>query len=205
MVAGHSMGSFTALNYAGMFPGEADGVILSGFLHDLNFEFVNAALASAIYPATFDPKFAGQFPAFDYLTTVPGTRGVFLYEPNVQPALMAVDESLKQTTTAGELNTGLAIAFDPISFQVEGPVQVVIGEFDDLFCGNLVDCSDPAAVQSYEEGWYGPSACLETAVIGDSGHGLNLQTNAGSAFAKMLHWADRYVGAGPGPAPESCP
>ncbi|MCP3914357.1 MAG: hypothetical protein GY711_02245 [bacterium] len=37
---------------------------------------------------------------------MPGARGVFYYEPNVQPALLAVDESLKQTTTVGELNTG---------------------------------------------------------------------------------------------------
>ncbi len=205
MVVGHSMGSFTALNYAGMFPGEADGVILTGFLHDLNFDFANTVLATALHPADFDPKFAGQFPAFDYLTSVPGARGVFYYEPNAQPTVVAVDESLKQTTTVGELDTGPAIAFDPISFQVESPVQVVIGEFDYLFCDNLVNCSDPAAVQSFEEGFYGPSACLETAVIGDAGHDLNLQTNAGSAFAKMLHWADRYVGAGPGPAPQACP
>lgn len=205
IVVGHSMGSFTALNYAGTYTGEADGVILTGFMHDINFDFVNNVLVPALYPADFDPKFAGQFPAFDYLTTVPGQRGVFYYAPNADPTVVAVDESLKETTTVGELDTGPAIVFDPISFQVEGPVQVVIGEFDYLFCGNLVDCSDPAAVASYEAGFWSSAACQETAVIGDAGHDLNLQTNAGSAFAKMLHWADRNVGAGPGPAPEPCP
>ena len=205
MVVGHSMGSFTALNYAGTFPGEADGIILTGFLHDVNFDFVNSVLVPALYPATLDPKFAGQFPALDYLTTLPDTRGLFYYEPNVNATVLAIDESLKETTTVGELNTGPAIVFDPISFQVEGPVQVVLGEFDFIFCGNLVDCSDRAAVQSFEEGFYSDSACLRTAVIGDAGHDLNLQTNARAAYARMLRWADRYVGAGPGPAPRSCP
>ncbi len=205
IVVGHSMGSFTALNYAGQFPGEADGIILTGFLNDLNLDYVNDVLSSVIYPADFDPKFAGQFPALDYMTSVPGSRVAYYYEPNAHPTVLAIDESLKETTTVGELNTGPLIAYDPISFQVEGPVQVVIGEFDYLFCGNLVNCSDPAEVQSYEEGSFSSSACVETAVVGDAGHDLNLQTNAGSAYAKMLRWADRNVGAGPGPAPRPCP
>jgi len=37
IVVGHSMGSFSAANYAGSFPGEADGIILTGFLHDMNW------------------------------------------------------------------------------------------------------------------------------------------------------------------------
>lgn len=196
IVVGHSMGSMTTLNYAGSFPGEADGIILTGFLHDVNFDFVNTVLLPALYPATFDPKFAGQYPNYDYLTTIPGTRGgPFYYLPNVNPEVLALDESLKQTTTIGELNTGPLMVFSPISFQIEGPVQVVIGEFDYIFCGNLVNCSDKAAVQSYEAGFYSASACVETAVISDTGHNLNVHTNADAAFNQMLSWADRTVGS----------
>ena len=204
IVVGHSMGSFTALNYAGNFPGEADGIILTGFVHDMNWPYVQAALPQVMYPATFDPKFAGQFPNFDYITTVPGTRGMaFYYLPNTDPGVLAVDEDLKQTVTVGELD-GLLIVYDPISFQIRGPVQVVVGQYDSLFCGNLVNCSDKAAVQTYEEGWFGASACVETAVIGDSGHDLNLQLNANAAYSKMLSWADRNVGRTAGPAPQPC-
>jgi pimeloyl-ACP methyl ester carboxylesterase len=204
IVVGHSMGSFTTIKYAGSFPGEADGIILTGFLHDVNFDFVNSVLLPALYPATLDPKFAGQFPNFDYFTSVPGSRGAFYYLPNVDPQVLALDESLKQTTTIGELNTGPAMAFDPISLQIEGPVQIVIGEFDSIFCGNHVNCSDKAAVQNYEHGFYSTSACVETAVIPAAGHDLNLQTNAGAAYKQMLSWADRNVGGTAGAAPQPC-
>jgi len=205
IVVGHSMGSMTTLNYAGSFPGEADGIILTGFLHDVNWTFVNTVLLPALYPATFDPKFAGQFPNYDYLTTLPGTRGgPFYYLPNVNPQVLALDESLKQTTTIGELNTGPLMVFSPISFEIEGPVQVVIGEFDYIFCGSLVNCSDKPAVQNYEEGFYSASACVETAVISDAGHNLNLHTNADAAFSQMLSWADRTVGSSASAAPQPC-
>jgi pimeloyl-ACP methyl ester carboxylesterase len=205
IVVGHSMGSLTAINYAGSFPGEADGIILTGFLHDVNFDFVNSVLLPSLYPAMLDPKFAGQFPNFDYLTSLPGSRGgAFYYLPNLDPQVLALDESLKQTTTIGELTTGPALAFDPISFQIEGPVQVVVGEFDSIFCGSHVNCSDKTAVRNYEKGFYSASACVETAVISDAGHDLNLQTNADSTYSQMLSWADRTVGSSAGAAPQPC-
>lgn len=205
IVVGHSMGSFTTTKYAGDFPGEADGIILTGFLHDLNWPFVTSSLVPALYPATFDPKFAGQYPNLDYLTTVPGTRGdVFYYLANVDPKVLALDESLKQTATSGEFTTFAAAVYDPISLQIQGPVQFVIGQYDYIFCGGLVNCSDKAAVQTYEEGWFSASACVETAVINDSGHDLNLQLNANAAYAKMLSWADRHVGKTAGAVPQPC-
>jgi pimeloyl-ACP methyl ester carboxylesterase len=205
IVVGHSMGSFTTINYAGSFPGEANGIILTGFLHDVNWDFVNSTLLPALYPATFDPKFAGQFPNYDYLTTLPGARGgPFYYLPNANPEVLALDENLKQTTTIGELNTGPGVVFSPISLQIEGPVQVVIGEFDFIFCGNLVNCSDKAAVQNYEKAFYSTSACVETAVISEAGHNLNLHTNADAAYNQMLSWADRTVGSTAGASSQPC-
>lgn len=208
IVVGHSMGSMTAINYAGGFPGEADGIILTGILHDINWPNAQSLLLANLYPANWDPKLAEQFQrdgGFTYLTTWPGTRGsAFYYVPNADPAVIALDESLKQTTTTGELNTGPAVLFSLISFQIEGPVQVVIGEFDSLFCGNVVNCSDKAAVQDFEETKFSDSACLETAVINDAGHDLNLHMNANATYSQMLSWADRHVGSSADPAPEPC-
>jgi len=205
IVVGHSMGSFVTINYAGSYPDEADGIILTGFLHDANFDFINSVVLPVFYPATLDPKFAGQFLNYDYLTALPGTRGDALYYlPNVNPEVLALDESLKQTTTIGELSTGPGMIFDPISSQIEGPVQVVIGEFDYIFCGHLLNCSDKAAVQSYEQTFYGDPACVETAVISDAGHDLNLHTNADAAYSQMLSWADRNVGSATGVIQQPC-
>jgi hypothetical protein len=82
--------------------------------------------------------------------------------------------------------------------------QVVIGQYDPFFCGNLVNCSDKAAVQNFEEGVFSAAACVETAVISDSGHDLNLHMNADAAYNQMLSWADRHVGCTAGAAPQPC-
>ncbi len=204
IVVGHSMGSFTALEYAGSFPGEADGVILTGFTNDLNWAVASQVLGQGIHSANYDPKFLGMYPNNDYLTTVPGWRDdAFYYMPNADPAVVALDEDLKQTASSGEF-AGLTIVYDPISFNIEGPVQIVVGQYDSLFCGNLVNCSDRAAVQSYEDGWFGSRACVETAVINDAGHDLNLHLNANAAYSQMLMWADRYVGNAADSAQQPC-
>jgi pimeloyl-ACP methyl ester carboxylesterase len=206
IVVGHSLGSFTAVQYASTYPGEADGILLTGFLHDMDWDYVNSTLLGSMYPATLDPKFAGQFPNFDYFTTVPGAQitGGLYYLPNVDPEVLPLGESLKQTTTIGELTSIPGLVYDTTSRQITGPVQVVVGQYDYTFCGDLVNCSDKASVQNYEAGFYGPAACLETAVINDAGHDLNLQLNADAAYSQMLSWADRYVGSTAGPAPQPC-
>ena len=208
IVVGHSMGSMTTINYASSFPGEADGIILTGVLHDINWPNASSLLLANLYPAKGDQKFAEQFQwdeGFTYLTTIPDKRGeAFYYLPNADPAVIALDESLKQTTTSGELNTGPGMLLGPTSLQIEGPVQVVIGQYDPFFCGNLVNCSDKNAVQNYEEGVFSAAACVETAVINDAGHDLNLHLNANATYSQMLSWADRHVGSSADPVPEPC-
>ena len=77
------------------------------------------------------------------------------------------------------------------------PVQIVVGQYDYLFCGPEVNsnCSDKASVQAYEETKFNTSACLETEVINDAGHDLNLHLNANATYSQMLSWADRHVGS----------
>ncbi len=205
IVVGHSMGSFSAINFASRFPGNADGIILTGFVHDVDWTFFWNTLYPTVYPTQYDPKFA-QFPYPNYLTTQPGTRGGdFFYLPNVDPALLAVDENLKQTVSMGELVSFFNAVYDQSSKNVVGPVQIVIGQYDSLFCGDNVNhCSDEATIQNYEQTFFGPSACLETAMISDAGHDLNLHLNANAAYSKMLSWADRYVGSTAAPAPVTC-
>ena len=204
VAVGHSLGSFISIILAGTYPGDVDGVILTGVLHDVNLDFVNNVLVPSLYPAAFDPRFAGQSLDLNYLTTLPGTRlAGFYYAPNADPVVVAIDESTKETVTGGELDA-VAVLFGPLTSLIDVPALVVVGEFDGIFCGNLVDCSDRKAVQSYEEGFFSPAACVETAVIGESGHDLNLHTNARSAYAKMLAWTQRRVGRNAGPAPDPC-
>ena len=206
IVVGHSMGSMVTASYASSFPGEANGIILTGFLHSINWDVAYATIIPNLYPAMLDPKFTGQFSDPYYMTTKPDTRGGFYYLPNTDPQVVAVDESLKQVVTMGEFQTGPDVVYDQSSLQITGPVQMVIGQYDSLFCGPEVNfnCSDKAFVQDYEESRFGAAACLETEVINDAGHDLNLHLNANATYSKMLSWADRYVGSTSDPAPEPC-
>lgn len=206
IVVGHSMGSMITASYASSFPGEADGIILTGFLHSINWDFAYTSLIPNLYPALLDPKFTGQFTDPYYMTTKRGTRGVFYYLPNTNPQVVTLDETLKQVVTYGEFLTGPNVVYDQSSLQITGPVQMVIGQYDYLFCGPEVNfnCSDQASVQDYEETKFSASACLETEVINDAGHDLNLHMNANATYSQMLSWADRHVGSTADPAPEPC-
>lgn len=51
-----------------------------------------------------------------------------------------------------------------------------------------MNCSDKDAVQSDEEPFFSESACLDTAVISDAGHDLNLLMIADAAYAHLRSW-----------------
>lgn len=193
-VVGHSLGSFVALALAGTYPDDVDGVVLTGFIHDINFDSL-ANLINSFYPATLDPLFTGQFPNNDYLTTIPETReSLFYYSPKVMSQVLVHDEATKATIPVGELSSVETILTGPFSYLVEDPVLVAVGEYDSLFCGNMVDCTDSQAVQDYESEFYGPAACLETTVIPNSGHDINLHKNAPRAYNRIIRWINRRVG-----------
>lgn len=204
IAVGHSLGSLIAVNLAADYPGDVDGLILSGYLHNLNPDFLATAF-DYYYPAYFDPRFFGQFPDYDYLTTIPETRRTIFYnEAAANPRVIALDESTKETVTMGEFQS-LLFYDDPASLRIEVPVMMLLGEYDNIVCGGVVDCGELDSVRDLEEQFFSPEACLEISVIGDAGHSLNLQNNAHKSYSRMLHWADRLVGVRPGPARESCP
>ncbi len=205
IIVGHSLGSVVSIELAAQYPGDVDGIILTGFIHNLNPDLIDIGLNNYFYPATLDPRFLGQFPNYDYFTTVPGSREMlFYYLPAANPDVIAVDEGNKETISLGELEETVDLFNDTTSLLIDVPVMAIIGEFDLIFCGGDVDCSDKDMVQSHEEEFFGPEACVQTFVVEDSCHDLNLHTNAHEAYAKMIHWADRMVGKGPGSPPESC-
>lgn len=203
MAVAHSLSWFIAIELAAQYPGEVDGAILTGYLHSLNPAFIDIGL-SLFYPATFDARFAGQFPGLDYFTTVPGARPtLFYYQPRADPAVIALDEATKDTVALGEFEA-IELVDDPTSLLIDVPVLIMIGEHDVIVCGGNVDCGDRDDVRANEEPFFSEDACLEVAVIQNTGHVLNLHESAPVAYARMLAWANRRVGKRPGPAPGPC-
>lgn len=185
----HSFGSFIASIESSTY-NDVDGLILSGFSHTAGPGI--AVLNASLLPAPLDPKFAGSGLGFDYFTTAPGTRAsFFFYVPNADPAVIALDEVLKQTVTLGELIDIFPSYASTLGLQV--PTLVVVGDFDDLNC-EAPSCSATGSLAG-EPSFYPLVPSLDVEVIPNSGHDLNLQRNAAAFFSLVRSWSDQHVGA----------
>lgn len=195
-LVGHSLGSVIAIQEAATY-GDVDGIVLTGVSHT-----VTPALGDVqFYPASLDPRFTGQTIPDGYLTTVPGTRGIFYYLPSADPLVLALDERTKETVTVAELDTAFpALA---LSGGIHVPVLVVVGDFDRSFC-NPPTCTASGSINT-EPSFYPADACAEAVAIADAGHDLNLELQAPLAYDAILNWMDRRVGSDPKvPAPSPC-
>ncbi|MES1241505.1 MAG: alpha/beta fold hydrolase [Acidobacteriota bacterium] len=196
-LVGHSLGSLIAIQEAATWS-DVDGVALTGLSHT-----VTPALGEVLlYPANLDPRFAGQGVPDGYLTTVPGTRGVFYSLPSADPLVLALDEATKETATGAELDTAFpALA---LSVGIHVPALVEVGDLDRAFCADP-SCSVSGSL-GIEAGLFPADACVETAAIAGAGHDLNLHVQAPAAYDVLLDWLDRRVGSDTRvPPPVPCP
>jgi pimeloyl-ACP methyl ester carboxylesterase len=195
-LVGHSLGSVIAIDEAATFD-DVDGVALTGVSHTITSHLGDVSF----YPANLDPRFAGENLPDGYITTTPGTRGVFYRAPFFDPQVLAVDEQNKETVTVAELNT--AVPALGLSIGIHVPVLVAVGDLDQAFCTDP-SCSASGSLGA-ESSFFAPDACLETAVIPLSGHVVNLHFSAPFTFFTLLDWMDRRVGRNPSaPPPQPC-
>src|SRR5215213_9434549 len=121
-LVGHSLGSVISIEEAATY-GVVDGVVLTGVSHTVTEHL--GEIFAVLYPANLDPLFAGRNIPDGYLTTLPGTRGVFYSLPSADPLVVAIDEQTKETVTAAELDTAFpALA---LSTGIHVPVFVIVG------------------------------------------------------------------------------
>ena len=199
MLVGHSLGSYISAIEAATY-GDVDGVILSGYSHTVGPGI--AVVESLVEPAAFDPKFASLGLPLGYLTTLPGTRGqAFYHVPAADPAVIDLDEQLKQTVTTGEL--GDLFPSYPASLGIRVPTLVADGDFDSIDCA-APSCSASGTLDT-EASNFAPQACVQVVDIPFSGHDLNLHRDAPAWFLVAQLWSDSRVGRlADLPAPEPC-
>ncbi|WP_410661258.1 alpha/beta hydrolase [Amycolatopsis sp. lyj-112] len=160
---GHSMGGLVAERAAER--GGVDAVIVSGIPRDRPGGQGKAA--SPFYPAELDPKFAGKPWARGYLTTRPGARAqAFHYPGTYDPAIMPVEEALKDTLASAELRSVGPDAAKRSAPKV--PTAYVLGEHDTLVCGN--------------------GDCGADKIVRGSGHSINTSLAAQSFYRWTFTW-----------------
>jgi pimeloyl-ACP methyl ester carboxylesterase len=185
VLVGHSLGSLITWYEAAQFH-DVDAVVSSGILHTFDRQAV-ARFAATLYPAAFDPRFAGRISDPGYLTTLPGTRAQSLYYlPNADPQVIEIDERSKQTATAFEARDvfeqetpgtlgalrdplcaapaavceGSAAFWYGVTTRIAVPVLTVIGQYDNLLCGagRPNRCADVAKLRQDESQYFRGSA-----------------------------------------------
>lgn len=183
---------------------DVDGVILTGILHNGVPEVFQNLSSNFYYPAQQDPRLANENLPDGYLTTVPnGERGLIFYNLSAaDPQLIALDEETKETVTIAELNTfppittNLDTGISTISFpseQIHVPVLIVVGQHDALSCSNQI-CDSSANVAAEETSYFSPKVQLQTYVLPNAGHVINLHPNALEWYKVAREWSDSFVG-----------
>jgi len=195
---GHSLGSVIAVMVAASWPGDANRVVLTGYLNDLTPG--DAAAQGDVYPAVDDPLFAHSGLDSGYLTTRPGVRAaLFYYHGN--PQMEAYDEAHKDVLSGPEFAAVGAIADPPStnpSSSVTVPVLIVVGQEDYLMCSaGAPDCTSTGALQSYEQPYFSRSPSLTVRSVPDTGHDLALSSTADESFAWINSWIDLAGGRRP--------
>ncbi|GAB2964544.1 alpha/beta hydrolase [Amycolatopsis acidiphila] len=194
-LVGHSFGSLTVWLEAATYA-DVDGVLVSGASHSLG-ALALAELGPHIRPAQLDPVTAAHVPAADLgYVSIPGARApIFYYLPNADPAVVAQDEATRSEIPVG---VGATIpVYIPATVGIKVPVLEVNGVEDKPFCvqgggGSLTDCRSDATLHDSEAVFFSPEAHLETTVIPDAGHDLNLQRNARVFFDRATRWFQNH-------------
>lgn len=185
VVVGHSLGAFVAQWEAARY-GDVDALVVTGALRAAP---VGAAeLVASLVPAQLDPRLAGA--PLGYLTTREGTRGELFYNlATADPIVVAADEATKDTLSAAELAT-LGDATDAaVAAAIDIPVLIVTGEFDNVWCPSGCDAPDSPA--RTEASAFISAPVVDTLVLSDAGHVVNLHPNAGEWYSVAGQWLDR--------------
>lgn len=192
ITVGHSYGSGISIMEASRHA-DVDALMVTGMLHA--FTDLYSQVRGYFHPAAQDPILGSSGPPAGYLTQRPGYRPIMLeHAPNVDPRMSQYNELIKSTGTLGEGDTLAQTYLPNYSRGVQVPTLLAVGQYDALFCGQAVGYGrDSEAVHSYEQSFYSPEARLETFVIPNAGHSLNLHRNAGEWFAVAEDWVRRRV------------
>lgn len=199
VLVGHSYGADLALREAAGYA-DVSGVISTGWLTAGNLPGHLRVRHSYATPFAQGAAFDGRNIPAGYLTTRPGTRGPDFYNTGyASAAVIAADETLKQTVSAGELASVTVPVPRADTLRIGVPVLLADGQDDALDCDNAVaalSCASSAAILARERGNYSPRACLQAFVLPRAGHSINLHPDAPQWFTAASRWIASYVNGG---------
>lgn len=188
---GHSFGSAQVFALSAHFPDLSDGLILTGF--STNASFMSLAMAGVTFTqANRNFELTGSFQKRGleygpgYLTNahIFNNEFFFLYPGNFDPGMAVFAEENKQPATVGEY---LTASSSPHGSKFAGPVLVLTGEHDLVFCGGDCFATGGAAdsIPAESKIAFPKAKTFEAYVQPNTGHGLNLHYNVTGTYKKI--------------------
>ncbi|KAF2192372.1 hypothetical protein K469DRAFT_553285 [Zopfia rhizophila CBS 207.26] len=141
------------------------------------------------YNQTIEPlNYPGGYMAWSDFTA---NQYAFLLPGYYDLALGLFAERTKQPVTAGEL---LTIGSSPPSSSFSGPVLVVTGEQDAIFCGGDCYATGSAAdsIPAAAEVAFPNASVFEAYIQPNTGHGLNAHYNSTGAYEVIQNWLEDH-------------
>ncbi|MGW0516187.1 alpha/beta hydrolase [Crossiella sp. NPDC003009] len=186
VLVGHSMGSGIALLAAALHHG-VDGVVLTGMTHSMDLLALTGIFVKGITPSLLDPVLGGRSLDPGYLTTWPGTRGVFHEGGSVEPEVVKADDATKDQVAATVVADLLPFGFIlPVSKAIKVPVLIANGDKDNLFCA--YSCADEKTLLAREQPYFSPEAKLAVHLVRGAGHAVALGRDAAVHRTAIRDW-----------------
>ncbi|KAJ4423307.1 hypothetical protein N0V82_002034 [Gnomoniopsis sp. IMI 355080] len=191
---GHSYGSIQSYSLAVLHPNVTDGLVLTGFSQASQFitDFLyggNFVLANGV--ASFKDYPNGYLAAGD-----PSAVQTNFFAPGAfSPELLNLGYTKGQPVTIGELLTVAAetTASNPLT----GPVLIITGGRDIPFCGGDCRTTGNASLPNFldmSRPYFPKTSKFEAVVVGEAGHGLNLEYSHPYTYETILDFVTQNVG-----------
>ncbi|KAL8707005.1 MAG: hypothetical protein Q9201_000053 [Fulgogasparrea decipioides] len=181
---GHSAGSTIIQGVTTKYPKDFDAIILTGT--STVPTYVPLAMAAFNWQIAREgsPKFRGLPNGYLTQANSIGIQSAFFHYPNFDPKILEATVRDKETNSIGELLTiGTIVAPSPA---FTGPVDVVLGENDLVFCGG--NCAMPVDQAAAVQSLFYPNAAAGSRhyLAAGAGHSINAHFSAKAAWAHQL-------------------
>ncbi|KAF7502825.1 hypothetical protein GJ744_005018 [Endocarpon pusillum] len=177
---GHSLGSILGTMLANKYPNSIDKLVLTGYTTDISNIAPAVATGQHLPAQNVEPARSSSLPQGYVTQSIESGRTVLGYAGGFDPSIPPLDFSTKGTFGLGELlGIGSATASN-----YQGPVFILTGDKDKVFCGNascepLIKAIALEFPQASTFGYFMPR---------NTGHDVNFHYTASESFAAVTKW-----------------
>ena len=181
---GHSYGSWLGNNVARDDPRAVDAFVLTGYSGTVALPIaltIDFSSAAVVNPARFSGVPLGYLAG-----QTESVRTAAFYAGAYPAAFPPLDFQTHDTFAVGE---GLSPAFTPLLTAYRGPVYLVTGDLDILFCPGGASTCNATLHQTAD---YFPQAKFSVLSPTNTGHTLSLHSSAPKMIADVHTWLNKY-------------